>query len=149
MPLRAIAYASEAVEGFSFCDTEELIRAAASFNSRAGVTGVLLFDGVRFLQYIEGPEDGIEAVYSRILADKQHKKLMELGRGRVPRRHFPFWAMKTVVSISDEMQMLSRADWSGMRCIEGFGEIPSSGLLLLQGVLAPSMPPMSPSLPCP
>ncbi|MEL5918636.1 BLUF domain-containing protein [Stenotrophomonas maltophilia] len=66
MPLRAVAYASEATSGLSMDHVDDLARAAARFNFEAGVTGVLLYDGLRFLQYIEGPEDSINVVYSRI-----------------------------------------------------------------------------------
>ncbi|WP_232015531.1 BLUF domain-containing protein [Stenotrophomonas maltophilia] len=68
---------------------DDLTRAAARFNLEAGVTGVLLYDGHRFLQYIEGPEDSINVVYGRILGARSHCELLELGRGRVSGRFFP------------------------------------------------------------
>lgn len=89
MPLRAVAYASEATSGLSMDHVDDLARAAARFNFEAGVTGVLLYDGLRFLQYIEGPEDSINVVYSRILSARSHCEVIELGRGRVSGRFFP------------------------------------------------------------
>lgn len=56
MPLRAIAYTSVAFEGIQASDIDRILAAATSFNKVAGVTGVLMFDGTRFLQYFEGPK---------------------------------------------------------------------------------------------
>ncbi|MGM3151424.1 BLUF domain-containing protein, partial [Escherichia coli] len=62
MPLRAIAYVSQASPDLSPERLDALVEDAARFNKLAGVTGVLLHDGGRFLQYIEGPPDGIDSV---------------------------------------------------------------------------------------
>ncbi|MBW8775888.1 MAG: BLUF domain-containing protein [Stenotrophomonas sp.] len=56
MPNRAIVYVSEAVPGFTSERLKTLMEDAARFNRSAGVTGVLLFDGRHFLQYMEGRE---------------------------------------------------------------------------------------------
>ena len=56
MPLRAIAYASEAVASLSAERLRGLVNDAVAFNEAADITGVLLFDGHRFLQYLEGPQ---------------------------------------------------------------------------------------------
>lgn len=113
MPLRAIAYASEAIPGLSIDHVDDLTRAAARFNLEAGVTGVLLYDGSRFLQYIEGPEDSINIVYSRILAATSHQELAELGRGRVSTRYFPYWSMHLLPAAPTELQEVRRGDWAG------------------------------------
>ena len=67
MSLHAIAYASEARADLQTTDLDRLLADATAFNRVAGVTGVLMFDGSRFLQYLEGPEDGIDSVYQRIV----------------------------------------------------------------------------------
>lgn len=79
MPIQAIAYSSVAVGGFDVTAAEALAINASVFNKQAGVTGVLLFEGARFLQYIEGPEDGLSAVYSRIVNARSHSNLIDLG----------------------------------------------------------------------
>lgn len=46
------------------------------------VTGVLLTDGKRFFQYIEGPEDGVAAAYTRRPQPHGHRGTgTQLGRG--------------------------------------------------------------------
>ena len=112
MPIRAIAYMSQAANGLSLDAINDLVDGAAIFNASAGVTGMLLFDGFRFMQYIEGPEDGVSVVYSRILNSKSHTDLVELGRGRAGRRNFPYWAMRLLPSEPDELKFVARNDWS-------------------------------------
>ncbi|MBA0271557.1 MULTISPECIES: BLUF domain-containing protein [Stenotrophomonas] len=114
MPLRAIAYASEAIPGLSMDHVDDLARAAAGFNFEACVTGVLLYDGLRFLQYIEGPEDSINVVYSRILSARSHRELIELGRGRVSGRFFPDWSMRLLWVEASEIRSVARGNWDGL-----------------------------------
>lgn len=114
MPLRAIAYASEARPGLSMDHVDDLARAAAGFNFEAGVTGVLLYDGLRFLQYIEGREDSINVVYSRILSARSHRELIELGRGRVSGRFFPYWSMRLLWVEASEIRSVARGNWDGL-----------------------------------
>ncbi|SDK00806.1 BLUF domain-containing protein [Stenotrophomonas pavanii] len=114
MPLRAIAYASEAIPGLSMDHVDDLSRAAARFNLEAGVTGVLLYDGHRFLQYIEGPEGGINVVYRRILGARSHCELLELGRGRVSGRFFPYWSMRLLWTDPADIRSVARGNWSGL-----------------------------------
>nr|WP_274601706.1 BLUF domain-containing protein [Stenotrophomonas maltophilia] len=112
VPLRAIAYASEAIPGLSMDHVDDLARAAAGFNFEACVTGVLLYDGLRFLQYIEGPEDSINVVYSRILSARSHRELIELGRGRVSGR--PDWSMRLLWVEASEIRSVARGNWDGL-----------------------------------
>ena len=79
MPLRAIAYVSRALPELSAERLQALVDDAARFNKMAGVTGVLLHDGGRFLQYIEGPPDGIDSVYERILQAGEDWEAQRMG----------------------------------------------------------------------
>ena len=87
MSLHAIAYASEARADLQTTDLDRLLADATAFNRVAGVTGVLMFDGSRFLQYLEGPEDGIDSVYQRIANARSHGQLKVLCRAPVAQRH--------------------------------------------------------------
>ncbi|WP_229765965.1 BLUF domain-containing protein [Stenotrophomonas maltophilia] len=84
---------------------------AARFNRSAGVTGVLLFDGQRFLQYMEGPADGLDVAFSRVSGARSHTELTELGRGRVGQRRLPFWPMRCLSVSASELQRIALADW--------------------------------------
>ncbi|HEL4239340.1 TPA: BLUF domain-containing protein [Stenotrophomonas maltophilia] len=119
MPIRAVVYVSGAGEGIagdklglSTGKLDHVVDDAARFNRNAGVTGVLLFDGDRFLQYLEGPEDGLSVAYSRVLGASSHNGVVELQRGRVGQRRLPFWPMKWLPVEPDELRRLARADWT-------------------------------------
>lgn len=66
---------------------------AARFNTSAGVSGVTLYDGRRFLAYMEGPPDGLDVAFSRAAGASSHGELIELARGRVGLRRLPYWPM--------------------------------------------------------
>ncbi|MGV6485760.1 BLUF domain-containing protein [Stenotrophomonas indicatrix] len=89
-----------------------IIDDAARFNRDAGVMGVLLFDGERFLQYLEGPEDGLSVAYSRVLGASSHTALVELQRGRVGNRRMPFWPMRWLPVQAHELAQMAKGDWT-------------------------------------
>ena len=62
-------------------------------NAAAGVTGLLLSGGRRFLQALEGPEDKVRATYERIFGDPRHFAIVELSRREIASRQFGEWAM--------------------------------------------------------
>lgn len=113
MPLRAIAYVSEASDSLTAERLQQLVMDAVLFNESADVTGTLLFDGSRFLQYLEGPEAGISSAYKRILAAGSHSGVVELNRGRVGRRQFPHWRMCCVRVDELALGKIAISDWTG------------------------------------
>jgi len=135
MPLRAIAYVSQAKPDLSDQRLRTLVEDAARFNKLAGVTGVLLHDGQRFLQYIEGPPDGIDSVYERILQAGSHVDIVELARSRLGQRQFPYWAMRALPVDAAMLRQLSAGDWSGFsRTLQGDRAQPTAVDLLTEVV---------------
>ncbi|WP_127563870.1 BLUF domain-containing protein [Stenotrophomonas indicatrix] len=139
MPLRAIAYVSQAKPDLSAERLQTLVEDASRFNKMAGVTGVLLHDGERFLQYIEGPPDGIDSVYERILQAGSHVDIVELARGRLGQRQFPYWAMRGLPVDAALLRQLSAGDWSGFaRSVNG-DRIMLTAVDLLAEVVRPAL----------
>ncbi|CAM0124439.1 MULTISPECIES: BLUF domain-containing protein [Stenotrophomonas] len=139
MPLRAIAYISRALPELSSQRLQALVEDAARFNKMAGVTGVLLHDGNRFLQYIEGPPDGIDSVYERILQAGSHIDIIELARGRLGQRQFPYWSMRALPVEAALLRQLSSSDWAGFsRALEGDRAAPTP-VDLLDTVVQPAL----------
>lgn len=108
-------YTSQVAPNLGVDQVDDLARDAARFNLQAGVTGVLLFDGVRFLQYIEGPEDGVSVAYARIITATSHFDLREIAQGPVVGRGCPYWSMRWVPADQSEIDFISLGDWSGFR----------------------------------
>lgn len=118
MPLHALVYSSQVAAGLTLSQIDVLARDAAALNQIAGVTGVLLTDGKRFLQYIEGPEDGLSLAYARICNAKSHTGIMELGRSVGGPRRFPYWSMRWLPVEPEDLRIAVVSDWRGLSCRE-------------------------------
>jgi len=91
--LHAILYVSSAVRVPAPHEIEHLLQRARERNVRAGVTGLLLNDGSRFMQYIEGPPEALLPIYKIVLADPLHHRIRELMSESIGEREFDGWAM--------------------------------------------------------
>lgn len=91
--LAAIVYRSRADRNLSTRRLGELLATARSRNAREGLSGILLYDGIHFLQWLEGPADALHRVWSSIQNDPRHTELELLGRPELPVRLFRGWEM--------------------------------------------------------
>ena len=70
------------------------ILASARRNNQANdITGMLMFNGKRFLQVLEGPVEAVEATYDRINRDPRHRAQVVLARRTIAHREFGDWSM--------------------------------------------------------
>ncbi len=113
MSLRAVAYVSEAVEGIDSEAIDRILKDGHGHNHMAGVTSVLMFDGVRFLHYLEGPDDGIRSAYPRVLNARSHTHLRELAKGEVPTRRFPRWNLASMRIEPEVLADIADTPWDG------------------------------------
>lgn len=137
MPLSSIAYSSRMAEGFTVDQLDSLVRDAAHHNRLAGVTGVLLCDGNRFLQYLEGPEDGIEFVFGRVMSSRRHSEVVVLGRGVGAVRRFPYWSMHWIPVEQHELHAAAVADWTLLKTSRSEEEVVIPGLEQIAVLAAP------------
>ncbi|EOL9123189.1 BLUF domain-containing protein [Enterobacter ludwigii] len=66
----------------------DMVNVANSRNERAGLTGALLFNGVHFLQLIEGEEAVVMHTYDKICRDSLHFNIVQLLCDYAPYRRF-------------------------------------------------------------
>ncbi|CZU27214.1 cyclic-di-GMP phosphodiesterase [Enterobacter hormaechei] len=66
----------------------DMVSEANSRNECAGVTGVLLFNGIHFLQLLEGDEAAVMQIYEKICLDTLHFNIVELLSDYAPYRRF-------------------------------------------------------------
>lgn len=137
MPVLAMAFLSKAVQPWNPANLDAVVDEAAAFNREVGVAGVLLFDGVHFLQYLEGPEAGLDVAFARVQRSPHHLGPQELGRGRPGGRLVPDWPMRWLLADPTQLRRVINADWSAEGPV--WGERPSSddALGLLQAYLKP------------
>ncbi|MEN4951371.1 BLUF domain-containing protein [Stenotrophomonas sp. TWI819] len=143
MPLCAVAYVSDVAGPLSAEQLDALVDDAVRFNSLAGVTGVLLFDGGRFLQYFEGPDDGVSAVHERVLQARSHRAIVALGHARVPKRYFPYWSMRWLGVEPAMIEQLASGDWQAFADPVQGGPPPHGGMERLLRFVAPHQPSIS------
>ncbi|MDF3414146.1 BLUF domain-containing protein [Sulfitobacter sp. M57] len=74
-------------------DVEQILMASRRNNAVANLSGLLVSDGRRFFQVLEGPLDALEACYARIEADTRHRRVHLLAKGTAPERAFGNWQM--------------------------------------------------------
>lgn len=88
-----LTYISTARPDIGSRDVDQILAASRRRNDASGLTGLLIFDGVRFLQAIEGERDPLFATYERIKADRRHRAVVLLSSREVAAREFGDWAM--------------------------------------------------------
>lgn len=72
---------------------DQILAVSRINNCRDGLTGLLIYDGKRFFQYIEGEEARVRTALTRIKADPRHRGLVELSSSTGQNRQFPNWEM--------------------------------------------------------
>ncbi len=94
-----LVYCSRAVPGTDPFALDRIIATARRRNPQQAITGVLVFGGGVFFQWLEGPRDNVTRLMDRIKADPRHQDLVQLSDSEEVRdRLFPNWAMELVTS---------------------------------------------------
>ncbi len=89
-----LIYFSTAQLGLSVQELEKILVSAVAYNQRKGVTGLLLFNGLNFLQILEGVPEEVDALYHKISADPRHSGLRLITRREIKALSYPQWGMK-------------------------------------------------------
>ncbi len=91
--MRQVTYISTATATMTDADVDAILAVSRRNNAAAGVTGLLLYDGRRFLQALEGAPEAVERAYQRIRLDPRHRAVVLLSGGEVEQRAFGAWSM--------------------------------------------------------
>lgn len=88
-----LCYISTMRSGVDAASVKEILSTSRRNNGRCRVTGLLLFNGKRFLQVLEGVPTEVETTYSRILKDPRHYAVVKLSERTIEEREFGSWDM--------------------------------------------------------
>ena len=113
-PTYALLYQSRATRGLDASDLRAILETAVVRNEALGITGLLVYGEMAklpgvpglFLQWLEGPEAAVRALYDRIAGDPRHVDVVTVAEGPAEvftgneGRLFPAWAM-AVKRLSD------------------------------------------------
>ena len=96
MRLKTFTYTSRARLDLGDDDLAAIHQTARHLNALDGIAGLLLFDGSRFLQIVEGAEDAVDNLVERLRMDPRHSAFEVRDERLVERRSFPDWSMELV-----------------------------------------------------
>lgn len=91
--MRQIAYFSTAAEPQTAHCLHEILSQARAKNRSAGITGLLVAGGNRYMQVIEGPSESLRDVYASIRRDFRHLAVTTLLDRPILQRSFADWSM--------------------------------------------------------
>jgi hypothetical protein len=138
MPLIKLVYASAATKPFTQNALQELLSKARTFNSRVGISGLLLYHEQSFFQILEGPQEVVIPLFAGIERDPRHERVLLLSRKEnEEERNFAAWSMgfidvdSTAAKLPGFLKMLeAKSSFLGLqgdaklvaRLIDGFQE---------------------------
>ena len=92
-----LVYCSRAAEGIDDGDVNHIVESAQRWNPVFGITGLLVFGGGIFFQWLEGPRENVLHLMSLLEADPRHESVVLLSESEeVRERLFPDWDMERV-----------------------------------------------------
>lgn len=102
-PLATLCYQSRALPVTNSGELQGLLNEARERNRRLGVTGMLVHEGERFYQWLEGPRPALGSLWQSISRDARHDDVQLLGEGVTPARLFSEWDLRYVARGAGEL----------------------------------------------
>lgn len=96
MMYKSLVYTSHAALDFDERQLVSLHRAACVLNVLDGITGLLVFNGTHFLQWIEGPPQAIDYLVERLRRDPRHTHFEICDERLADERLFVDWSMELI-----------------------------------------------------
>lgn len=105
-----IAYVSEASEDFLTPMIDDILVTSRANNLAKGITGLLIYRGGTFVQYLEGDRARVEQLFERIKKDKRHKNVRAAYEGFDNHQLFKNWSMAYRKSDDYKVDILDKID---------------------------------------
>ena len=96
MSLYHIAYISRASAEFNQNNLKDILKTAKTFNQSQEITGMLIYNGGVFLQVLEGEQDKVDSLYTKIAQDPRHIKCKRIYYEPSSVRIFGHWSMNGI-----------------------------------------------------
>ncbi len=101
----------------------DIVKTVRNFNKTQGITGLLVFDGQSFCQYIEGPQPALGELIGRIQADPRHVNFKTLHAcASCAERKFEQWSMAYVL-VDDTEHLADMAQEQGANALKKLHEL--------------------------
>lgn len=92
-PLVSVSYVSTAAASFDDTALADLLAQSRASNHDHDLTGMLLYRRGRFFQVLEGPQDAVDHLMTKIRRDSRHTDVRVLLTEQVDDRRFSEWTM--------------------------------------------------------
>lgn len=96
MQFKRVAYTSLAALDLTEQQLLDIHSVARDLNGLDGISGLLIFNGTHFLQWIEGPPQAIDDLLVRLKRDPRHDGFEVREEAMVDERLFGDWTMELV-----------------------------------------------------
>jgi hypothetical protein len=97
LPLHQLIYCSWAAPDVDDTAVVRIVTTAQRMNSAHGITGLLVWGGGMFFQWLEGPREAVKRLMDLIRRDPRHERVVILNQTEeVDERLFPAWSMERV-----------------------------------------------------
>ena len=121
--LHAFLYCSSLGSAQPISVVADIVKAARDKNTKLQLTGILVFDGQCFCQYLEGPESSIAAVLESIYRDSRHTDVHLQFHGPVDgERQFQDWAI-AYAETDEEISLNTMAEFDGDDALHLFRQL--------------------------
>ena len=99
--ITSISYISTARSDLAASDFQNILDAANVRNAKLGLTGLLAFNGLNFMQVLEGARDNVNCCIRLIDGDRRHDGMVIFHRREAEHREFPDWRMAGILLNSE------------------------------------------------
>ena len=91
--LHHLVYQSSATTRLDETELTALLTQSRAWNHGHGLTGLLLYSNGDIMQVLEGTEEEVSYIFSRISQDARHVRVLKLSDGPIAARNFSQWSM--------------------------------------------------------
>lgn len=118
-PLHEVLYVSTLAPNQPVSIVGDIAGKARVFNTSQNITGLLIFDGMRFCQQLEGERKQVMALLERIRLDPRHTKVEVLHHAPLSERRFRRFSLGyTTVDDIDVLGNIEQLD--GQQAMDAF-----------------------------
>jgi hypothetical protein len=120
-----LAYLSSATHLMDADELGAVLEVSRRNNQARELTGLLCHYDGSFLQFLEGAEDQVQAVFNTIARDPRHHQIIQIQRRPIRSRIFSDWSMGVVRP--DDVSPAQQAFCQGLRTIQISGDADHAG----------------------
>ncbi|RYD55818.1 MAG: BLUF domain-containing protein [Sphingobacteriales bacterium] len=88
-----LVYNSKAAPLLTEQTLKNILAVSRENNTKAGITGILLYHNNHFIQVLEGEKEKVLSIYQKIALDGRHSLVLKKIEGYEPERTFAEWSM--------------------------------------------------------